>query len=94
MPPAPVLPAPCTQALENLSLAERAARENDNAGISALLADGKIYELGNGTRFGVSDYHDINGGTIVEVYVESGVLIGKTVCLDKQTLSAKFNPTK
>jgi len=69
--------APCGQADESFARAARASRGNDASGLLAMLADGRLYEIEAGTQLSVSD---TSGGLSV-VSVESGPLIGKTLCM-------------
>jgi hypothetical protein len=71
------LAAPCSEAQENFSLAARAGRGSDAAGLLTMLADGRLYEIEAGTRINASDTSD--GMSVV--YVESGPLLGKSLCM-------------
>jgi hypothetical protein len=73
------LAAPCGQAEENENfyLAGQAGRGNDASGLLTMLADGRIYELDAGTQLDVTE----GSRDIVVVYVKSGRLIGKAVCM-------------
>ena len=76
------LAAPYGQAMENFASAAQAGRGNDASGLLAMLADGRLYQIEAGTRINVSDASD--GMSVV--YVESGRLIGKTVCMRTRTI--------
>ena len=71
------LAAPCGQAPESFALAAQAAKRNDDAGLQAMLGDGRLYEVDAGTELHVSDASD--GMSLVSI--KSGSLIGKTLCM-------------
>jgi hypothetical protein len=71
------LAAPCGQAEESFYLAAQAGKGNDATGLLAMIGDGRLYEVEAGTELHVRDTSD--GMSVV--FVNSGSLIGKTLCM-------------
>src|ERR1700722_10651959 len=71
-----VIASPCSDAERNLGLAARAGRGDDTQAMLAMLADGRVYAIQEGTQVDVSEGID----NISIVYMKSGSLIGKTMC--------------